>query len=379
MKGRSVILTTHSMEECEALCHRVGIMVGGRLRCLGTTQHLKHRFGQGYQIDINGKENVGGGLQSLSSSSPPPSSSSSSSSSSSGTGAMFPSFVSIDASPASAATLSSSLSGNTTLNSGVIVSTQQPTVSVIPSSSPAMSPDLSASSAAVFAIRQFVETTFANAQLTEQHGTRIKYQISCDRSLADVFRVIEVHKEELGIREYSVSQTSLEQIFIDFAKQQEEEKGQMAGITYQPARVATSGQQQQRELVSPLLSGAQSSSAPMTTTTIANFNPYGTQIYTTNTTTQPTVIQYQYVAPSPNNNSSTSSMSTSSAPSSSSTLPTLSTLSAESPRTLRTLSGRVVSVPTGVEMNNMGTLPNTVPSTDSPTNAKSSSTESSNN
>ena len=43
----SVILTTHSMAECEALCQRVGIMVGGRLRCLGTVQHLKSRFGQG--------------------------------------------------------------------------------------------------------------------------------------------------------------------------------------------------------------------------------------------------------------------------------------------------------------------------------------------
>ena len=28
----SVILTTHSMEECEALCQRIGIMVGGRFR-----------------------------------------------------------------------------------------------------------------------------------------------------------------------------------------------------------------------------------------------------------------------------------------------------------------------------------------------------------
>ena len=42
------VLTTHSMEECEALCSRVGIMVGGRLRCLGTPQHLKSRFGNGY-------------------------------------------------------------------------------------------------------------------------------------------------------------------------------------------------------------------------------------------------------------------------------------------------------------------------------------------
>jgi ABC-type multidrug transport system ATPase subunit len=52
MSGRSVILTTHSMEECEALCHRLGIMVDGQLKCLGTPQHLKTRFGHGYQLDV---------------------------------------------------------------------------------------------------------------------------------------------------------------------------------------------------------------------------------------------------------------------------------------------------------------------------------------
>ena len=41
------------MEECEALCTRIGIMVGGRLRCLGSAQHLKSRFGMGYQTDIS--------------------------------------------------------------------------------------------------------------------------------------------------------------------------------------------------------------------------------------------------------------------------------------------------------------------------------------
>ena len=45
--GCAVVLTTHSMEEAEALCTRVGIMVGGRLRCLGSCQHLKSRFGRG--------------------------------------------------------------------------------------------------------------------------------------------------------------------------------------------------------------------------------------------------------------------------------------------------------------------------------------------
>ena len=34
----SMILTTHSMEECEALCPRIGIMAGGKLRCLGSAQ-----------------------------------------------------------------------------------------------------------------------------------------------------------------------------------------------------------------------------------------------------------------------------------------------------------------------------------------------------
>ena len=33
--GRSIVLTTHSMEEADALCGRIGIMAYGRLRCLG--------------------------------------------------------------------------------------------------------------------------------------------------------------------------------------------------------------------------------------------------------------------------------------------------------------------------------------------------------
>jgi len=53
MHNRSVIITTHSMEECLALCHRIGIMVQGNLRCLGTAQRLQSRFGNGYELDLN--------------------------------------------------------------------------------------------------------------------------------------------------------------------------------------------------------------------------------------------------------------------------------------------------------------------------------------
>jgi ABC-type multidrug transport system ATPase subunit len=51
-KGRTIVLTSHSMEECEALCNRIGIMVGGQFKCLGSLQHLKNRFSEGYTVDV---------------------------------------------------------------------------------------------------------------------------------------------------------------------------------------------------------------------------------------------------------------------------------------------------------------------------------------
>ena len=51
-RGETVILTTHSMAECEVLCTRLGIMVNGSLQCLGTPQQLKTRYGQGYVLKI---------------------------------------------------------------------------------------------------------------------------------------------------------------------------------------------------------------------------------------------------------------------------------------------------------------------------------------
>lgn len=81
----AVILTTHSMNEAQALCTRIGIMVqwcncslsnfitcpllipyppyspfeckwkwkvGGRLRCIGSPQHLKTRFGNHLELEV---------------------------------------------------------------------------------------------------------------------------------------------------------------------------------------------------------------------------------------------------------------------------------------------------------------------------------------
>ena len=37
-KSAAIVMTTHSMEEAEALCDRIGIFVGGRLSCIGSPQ-----------------------------------------------------------------------------------------------------------------------------------------------------------------------------------------------------------------------------------------------------------------------------------------------------------------------------------------------------
>lgn len=142
MAHRSVILTTHSMEECEALCARVGIMVGGRLRCLGSSQHLKSRYGSGYQLEVK---------------------------------------VAAD-------------------------KTQ--------------------------AFQKWVSGEFKNTELLEDQGQNMKFRIqSGGRSLGGIFRVIETNRGTLGVIEYSVSETTLEQIFLQFAKQQNEETGDVAGLT----------------------------------------------------------------------------------------------------------------------------------------------------
>ncbi|KAL0790213.1 hypothetical protein Bca101_006459 [Brassica carinata] len=44
----AIILTTHSMEEAEFLCDRLGIFVDGRLQCIGNPKELKARYGGSY-------------------------------------------------------------------------------------------------------------------------------------------------------------------------------------------------------------------------------------------------------------------------------------------------------------------------------------------
>ncbi|XP_033869676.3 phospholipid-transporting ATPase ABCA1-like [Acipenser ruthenus] len=135
-EGRSVVLTSHSMEECEALCTRMAIMVNGRFRCLGSVQHLKNRFGDGYTIILR-----------------------------------------------------------------------------IAGPNPNLKP-----------VMEFIECELPGSVLKEKHRNMLQYQLpSSLSSLARLFSILSKNKSQLRIEDYSVSQTTLDQVFVNFAKDQSDE------------------------------------------------------------------------------------------------------------------------------------------------------------
>ncbi|XP_066090717.1 ATP-binding cassette sub-family A member 6-like [Saccopteryx bilineata] len=53
---KGTILITHYLAEAEAICDRIAIMVSGRLRYIGSIQHLKSKFGKDYILELKVKE-----------------------------------------------------------------------------------------------------------------------------------------------------------------------------------------------------------------------------------------------------------------------------------------------------------------------------------
>ena len=121
---RSVVLVSHSMEEVEALCTRVGVMISGRMKCLGSAQHLKSRFGMGYQIEIR-----------------------------------------------------------------CLVARAQDCISLC-------------------------KSIFPSCTVDEVHGGFIRLKVSNDIDLAHAFQALEESKDPYNIYDYSISQYTLEQVFI---------------------------------------------------------------------------------------------------------------------------------------------------------------------
>ena len=52
-RGKTILLTTHNMEEADALCHRVAIVDHGKVIALGTPQELKRSIPGGFLIRLH--------------------------------------------------------------------------------------------------------------------------------------------------------------------------------------------------------------------------------------------------------------------------------------------------------------------------------------
>ncbi|XP_004242168.1 ABC transporter A family member 7 isoform X1 [Solanum lycopersicum] len=64
-KDRAIILTTHSMDEAEYLCDRIGIFVDGNFQCLGTSDELKARYGGCYMFTMTTSPENGSKVEDL--------------------------------------------------------------------------------------------------------------------------------------------------------------------------------------------------------------------------------------------------------------------------------------------------------------------------
>ena len=48
--GRTLVLTTHHLDEAEILADRIAIMAGGKLLACGKSDYIKENFGEGYSL-----------------------------------------------------------------------------------------------------------------------------------------------------------------------------------------------------------------------------------------------------------------------------------------------------------------------------------------
>ena len=90
-------------------------------------------------------------------------------------------------------------------------------------------------------ICKFLQKEFGSYVVRERQLWKMRIEVSAydtnkvnneniRRKRGNMFGAIETNKKILRLQDYSISQTSLEQIFNQFAAQQEEETGHAAGI-----------------------------------------------------------------------------------------------------------------------------------------------------
>jgi hypothetical protein len=76
-----------------------------------------------------------------------------------------------------------------------------------------------------------LQTAFPGSSRIERHGSKLRFKLpNTGQPLGQLFRKVEQCKDELNVSEYSLSQTTVEEIFNQCAAQQDEEKGVARGM-----------------------------------------------------------------------------------------------------------------------------------------------------
>ena len=211
-KDATVILTSHSMEECEALCTRVGIMVEGQLKCLGPIQHLKSRFGKGLIVQVKMLPPTDDMLLELSQ-------------------RLHGKNSTIEAHEESQLDTAKLLDACRGLGdadlylrfnkqdvSGWAVASELEQHGYVSESSLM---EWWANEVAYQKLEAFFLKKFSVVECLERRGEHSKWRVEgSELTLGQIFEVLELQKNDLRITEYAVTQATLEQIFVYFASQQ---------------------------------------------------------------------------------------------------------------------------------------------------------------
>jgi ABC-type multidrug transport system ATPase subunit len=207
-KRSSVLLSTHSMEECEALCTRSCIMVNGVFRTLGTNRAICERYGGGFDLMVKIQRPSEEELQSAVAS-----------------WGIAPDAdeVRLDVSWANATFQSNPFAMAALAGSG------SPFVDWTAKVTPKVMAEWWVGVKKFHALHQFVPQLAETVELVEWHSPMARYKLMTKKSLGELFAEVEKSKQRLDVLEYSISATTLEQIFNSFARWQESQDTQTIG------------------------------------------------------------------------------------------------------------------------------------------------------
>lgn len=219
----SIVLTTHSMEEAEALCTRVGIMVGGRLRCLGPVSHLRNVHGNGFSSELRLPEANAAAVAAIEQQL----------AALEGVKSTAGHFI-----PKTSIKAACQLLGNADRAQQVDAHGSGWAIHAAFASGPVSLTTFATwwvdEDLAEAVIADFTTRAFPGATVRERQGATLKLHIgaaaAAGRPLADLFETLEALRMKHGLVSSTLSQTTLEEVFNSMAAKQEEEQGKARGF-----------------------------------------------------------------------------------------------------------------------------------------------------